>query len=433
MSAGSRVQALARRMDCTEGQLYTAVIGLAVAVPFAVFGVPPTLRQHPASAATAPPAAPSPVVVPTPASALTPAPGLVTVPPPGPTGFGPPASPVDVPSVPSAPEEPPSPEPPSPAPVATAVPNGTLSVFARVGQPGSPAGVAWSPDGSVTVTTDNASAASTVLVYGRDGRLRRRVPVTGQPAGHTAGLVAAAADATGRVVVLDAATNRVLALGPGAAPTVRATIPDVAPCLGVLRSGACQPGLQDRPAQVAGVAVDAKGTVYVADAGQGIVWRLRTADRAPQVWYSAADLDTGDGPSGLAFDRTGRLLLTSGTSYDPAAAGNGGLYQLTLGADGAPATRTLVHGFALGERPGPLVLGASGTAYVVLRGTGEITSYDRSGTETGRITAKLTAGPVPLDGPAGLALAPGRLFVTNRAPGRPQHWAVLAVAVSDRP
>jgi streptogramin lyase len=233
--------------------------------------------------------------------------------------------------------------------------------------------------------------------------------------------------------MLDASTSRVLTMSVGGRRvTVRATIPDVFPCLLTLGVQPCEAGLQNQPVSLSAVVVDNHGTIYVADAGQGIIWRLRPTHKAPEVWYSSSDVDTGDGPAGLAFDRRGRLLFTTGSSIDTANPNNGGLYQLTVTSTGAAGSRTLLHSFASGERPGAVVVGASGTSYVIARGPGAIVSIDKTGKELGRVTSP-GDGPVALDTPAGLALTRGRLLVTNEAPLAPENWAVLAIAVNDRP
>jgi hypothetical protein len=43
---GRAVQAVATRLGVTEGQVYTAVIGGAVAVAAAIGGIPPTLAER---------------------------------------------------------------------------------------------------------------------------------------------------------------------------------------------------------------------------------------------------------------------------------------------------------------------------------------------------------------------------------------------------
>ena len=424
----TRLQSIAQRLDCTEGQLYTLAIGLVVALPLAIFGVPPTLRDQPAALADSGQQTP-PVVVPQP-SAQPP----VVVPPPTQPSFGP-LTPVPGPGVgvptdgfpePSSEPAPGQPEPPS------ALPPGTISLLARVGSPGHPAGLAVHRNGSYTVTTNNGSTASVALTYGPRGELRRRTVIAGQPADHKTGLVAAATTPTGQVVMLDTATNRVLIMpDAGGTPTVRATVQDVSPCLLTLGVQPCEQTLPDQPVSLAAVAVDKRGTIYVADAGQGIIWRLRAADKTPQAWYRATDLDTGDGPAGLAFDRNGRLLFTTGSSLDTANPNNGNLYRLAIAADSTAGSRTLVYAFATTARPGAVVVGASGTSYVVARGPGAIVSISSTGKEIGRVGPP-GKGSVPLDSPASLALTNGRLLVTNEAPLAPQNWAVLAITVNDR-
>ena len=427
--APTRLQRAAERCGFTEGQLYTAVIGLVLATSLAVLGVPPTLRE-PLAAAPGSPVAPSvppppPVVVPSAGPSVNPP--LQPLQPLSPLA-GPPLAappPLDV--------VPPPQAPLSPAP-ADSPQSGVVSVFARVAGPGAPAAVAQLPSGDVVVGTNNTEGASSVLVLDRSGTLLRSVPVTGQPEQRTSGLVAAAADSSGRAFLLDGSTSRVLELAPGGkAVTTRATIPNVPLCLFAAGAPACEAGLQDRTGRVSAVAVDGRGALYVADAGQGIIWRLLADESVAQPWYQSSDFTTGDGQAGLAFDREGRLLFTTGTSNDLANSGKGGLYRLALNDDGSAGARTLVHPFAEGDRPGALTAGASGTAYVVVRGSSAIVSIDPSGAEVGRLAPPGDAG-VPLDNPAGLTMTPGYLLVANQGSAEKQaNSALLTVLVDDQP
>ena len=425
------LQRVAARLGCTEGQVYTMVIGAVLACGLALLGGPATLPTDPLAAS---PSAPAPVTAPD--AGVDPP--EVVVPSASQPVFGPPA-PQSLPPAPAAPVPDPvtTPSGPSPAPAPAPQP-GTVTTFARVGAPGAPSGITVTPTGEVVVTTNNGTergvaGPSVVLVYGPDGRLRRTVPVTGQPTRHADGLVAAAADRSGSAFVLDASTRRLLRLAPGATSlTVRATVPDVPLCLLSPGSPDCEQGLQNRAPSLAGLAADARGILYITDAGQGIVWRLRPQDAAPRVWYAATDLATGDGPSGIHVDSQSRVLFTAGSTLDVANPGGGALYRLAVGPDGAPAERALVRAFGSADRPGALAVGRSGAGYLVLRGPGAVVSLDRDGEETGRITPS-DGGAVRLDTPSGLALTAGRLLVTNQGTTDRRAWAVLSVAVNDAP
>ncbi|MEY2461390.1 MAG: hypothetical protein QOG30_3220, partial [Acidimicrobiaceae bacterium] len=180
----------------------------------------------------------------------------------------------------------------------------------------------------------------------------------------------------------------------------------------------------------AAVAYDSQGNLFVTDPAQDTVWRLRSGAQVPEVWLQSQYFTVGDGPYGLALsNRT--MMLTVGTTVDPAAPTDGGIYRVAINADGRAGAVTLVALFPRGNEPGPLAVGSSGTAYVVLRSTGAIVAIASSGSEAWRITPP-GEGPIPLDAPSALALVAGRLLVTNQGSGADEsRWAVLAIAVND--
>jgi hypothetical protein len=294
-------------------------------------------------------------------------------------------------------------------------------------------------DGQIYVTTDNGAARgdqgpSHVFAYDSGGHRTADVAVTGQPNGHVHGLTGAAVDVDGRsVVALEPDAARVIAvdLSAGTQRAV-ATVPDLPACLVALGSPTCQPGVDDRNPLPIAAAFDRVGNLFITDPLQDTVWRLRPGANVAEVWYQSNFFTLGDGPYGLAV-HDNVVDFTVGTTLDPAARGGGGLYRVAVNADGTAGTPTLVSLFGRGDEPGPLAVGGTGTAYVVLRGSGTLVAIAPTGSEAWRI-APPGSGAIPLDAPSALALIGGRLLVTNAGTGTdPSHWAVLSVAVMDGP
>jgi hypothetical protein len=406
---------VARRLGCTEGQLYTIATGLAVAAWLGLAGraaAPASALAEPAVPQAQPSVAPtSPVVVvPTaPAPTLTPAP---------------------VPAVSGAPVPPPAVLPSAATPEPT--PELTFAqrpVLARVGRPGAPGGLAVTSDGQLFVGTDNGTARgvpgpSKLFRYdGRTGALRTGTAITGQAPHHADGLGALVAGPTA-VYAVDVDTSRVLRIDRVThAQSVATSVPDLKPCLVTPGATPCEPGALDHPPVLSALALDDSGALYIADSGQATIWRLPAGGHAASPWYQSMDFATGDGPAGLVIDGTGALLVTVGTSLDASNPNMGGLYSIARGTHGAAGARSLLASFSSSEKPGPLALDTSGVVYVILRGTSSIVSVD-SGTVTRLTTA---SSPVPLDDPAALAVAGDRLLVANRGTNNnANHWAVLS-------
>ena len=410
------IASLARRVGCTEGQLYTVTTGVVVAAALLWSGISP-LPADSFSAFLAAPAATVNRSSP-PAAAAAPQPVL------------PAAAPVSVASYDQVNAAPltstdgssnfSSPTPSEPA------------TFAVVGSPGAPGGLAVAPDGRVLVTTDNGSVRggrgpSHLFAFASDGRTVGDLTISGQPADHTDGTTGVAVDRDGSTVVLDAATNRVLRVAPDLQSVVTvATIPDLKPCLLGIASKPCEPGVTDNKPALVSAVFDASGSLLVTDAGQATIWRWVPGASAPEAWYQAQDLATGDGPCGLAVEANGNLWFTVGTTLDPNDLRGGALYRLTRAADGAPGDRALVASFAPDDRPGALALSTAGIAYVVVRKSGTIVSIDHGATKP-----MPTDGlPIPLDAPSALAIAGDRLLVANQsASNDASHWAVLSLPI----
>jgi len=411
------IASVARRVGCTEGQVYTIATGVVAAAMLLWSGISPlpsdsfsAFVASPAAitrgAKAAPPTAPTPPVVPAPQlmSSLAPASADLAT-----AGY-----PLDSSSVPSSP------------------PSGGPATFAVVGPPGAPGGIAVGPDGRVFVTTDNGDGrgrpgASHVFAFTDGGGAAGDLTLSGQPANHTEGATGVAVDRDGSIVVLDAATDRVLRSAADLSTvTVLATIPDLKPCLLGVAAKPCEPGVTDHAPALVAAAFGGDGSLFVTDTGQATIWRLRPGAAAPEPWYQSQDLATGDGPSGLAFDSDGSILFTAGTTLDPSNVRGGALYRLTLGSDGAAGARTLVASFAPDDRPGALAVGPSGTAYVVVRKTATIVAIAHGAT----MPVATDGLPMPLDAPSGLALTGDRLLIANGSTSTDaSHWAVLSLPV----
>ena len=213
---------------------------------------------------------------------------------------------------------------------------------------------------------------------------------------------------------------------------VLAEVPDLPACLISLGANPCQQGAEDRrPFPVAAV-YDGGGDLFVTDPAQDTIWRLRRGANLPEVWLQSPYFTLGDGPYGLAM-KDGALEFTVGTTIDPAAPAGAASIASRSTPTARPVHSRLVPLFPRGDGPGPLAVGSSGTAYVVLRGTGAIVAITPAGAESWRIDPP-GDGPVPLDAPSALALAPDQLLVTNQGSGADSaHWAVLAVTVNEGP
>jgi outer membrane protein assembly factor BamB len=430
---GNPVAALGRVLGVTEGRAYTIVIGLVVASLLAVFGIPQTLGH--VTPVTAPARPPGPAVAPPKAAA-----------PPAATVAAAPAAPAASPSLsfsqpatstsdtfsssPSASDEPVD-------QAVSVVPFGTTTLFAAVGAPGAPEGVAVAKDGTVFVGTDNGSkrgqpAASHLLAFGADGKLAHDFAITGQASGHAEGLTGVAVDPAGGVVVADLGTTppRLLRIDPAnGAQSAVADVPDLPACVLVINASACEPLALDNKPRPTSLAFDAAGNLYVGDAAQATIWRLDAGTKVLKPWYQSNDLATADGAAGLLIDGDGNLLFTAGTTLDTGNPAAGSLFKVPVTPTGAAGTRSLVAKFANGEAPSGVALGPGGTIVVALRAANAIAVVAADGTMTRVVNPN--NGPIPFDAPIGLALRDNAVLVTNQsAANDATHWSVLSVSVA---
>lgn len=425
--AGRRSALPRLRLGWSEGDTWTVGIGLALAISLAVSTIPAVLDAREAvpraaaPAAEAPPApmdAGAPVAPPEQAVALPPGElvaqpllGPFVPPAPGPlTGQDPAPAPASAPVI---------------QPTAPPLARGEVRPFAALPAQSAPGAVAAAPDGRVWAGTDapgDDAGPSELLAWDAAGRRTGTEDVPDQPTDRTRGITAMSPLPDGALAVVDASTARLLRYDVGRRSwSTLAEVPDVAPCLGVA-SPPCQPGVLDRPPLLRGVTVDADGAVYLADAGQGTIWRL-PAGQPLESWWSSAGVMGDEGLAGMAIGGDGHLRVVVTRLTDLQGAGAGALLRVDREDDGSAGARTVVSAFRAEEDPVDVALGSSGNAYVALRGADAVVTLDSSGVEQLRVVDDA------LRGPTAVHLEAGRVLVTTTAPTP----AVLEAGVDDKP
>lgn len=398
------MSAIARRLDATEGQLWSLAIGLVVAVVLAFAGIPPVVHhaREPlaASATREAPAqgrhALTPVTQPAIAAPLAAAPVVGSRP-----SSAPAASDAERASDP-APRD----------------PFGTITSFASVA---SPLGGVAVTGGRVYVATDDEKA-SHVYGFDTDGKQPTDIAIAGQPDVHARGISAMAAEAGGTLVATDVATARVLRIDPsGGQVTTVATIVDLPSCVLAPGAPACEPGLEDRPPFLTGVAAAADGTILVADRAQDTVWRVRAGGKV-EVWSQSVQQASGDGPTAITIADDGSVLETVGTDLNPANPTAAALYRVPVASDGSAGAPVLVAKLARGDQPTGIAASPDERIFVALRATSVVLVLGADGSERARFD------DARLDTPAGLALgSAGALFGTTGRGGAP--GTVLRISV----
>lgn len=403
-----RIRRVAERLRMSEGQLYTLVIGLAVAVIPAAFTLP-TLGDFPEVAQAAPPgvvtpfpevSSPIPPVTtttrPSPASASMPAPTGSTTP-----GIGPAPSPTPT-------------TPTTRAPLPSTIPVGEARRFAVLAQPEVPTAVAADRDGSILVAIGGSGVAPTVVRYSASGELewRARLDAGG---GRITGLTV---DSTGMIYAAVDISGAVIRMRPdGAGQRVVGVIPDVPTC-GLITGGLCEPGVVDQSPRLTGIAIHPDQRILVADGGQATVWAM---DRAGAVTSLVSDnrwiaADGASGPAGVAVDGAGNLVITVTSSL--ITLGDGGVYLADLAANDVMQVATIPAADAVAG----VALARTGEILVALSGANVVAVLDATGTEVARFP---TSGS-SLHRPAEMAYQGTEIVVTSQ-PGDGLDAAVVIV------
>ena len=426
---------LADRFGITEGQVYTIAIGLVIGLVTAAIGIPPTLRDHPglrAALREGPPAdapgarfsgdAPSaPAADAAPSAPSYAAPALSS----GSSSSGSVSYGNDAVSAPSSDSSTAS------ASYADGGKLGDVERITTVGSPGAPSGIAVEPDGGFFVATDNGGSLgepgpSKVLHYSASGLLTRSYTISGQPPGHSRGLSAVVLDGEGHLYALDASTARILRIDIASGEQRELlTLPDVPACT-TDQAALCEPSLANGKPMPQAAALTPSGDLLVADAGQGIVWKLDQFGGSA-IWDKSSDYVSPDiGPSGIAVDADGSVLLVVSKSV---MAGFGGvIYRVLPGGEGKAETHTKIFGTDANTTPNGIAVGAGGRIYVALTGSNTLLVLDKAGAVVQKITSPSFSKPF------GLAFRGHSLLLTNQAPAAgdaPSSWSVLRVAAED--
>lgn len=417
----SQMHRLASRLGVRDGEAYTIVVGLVMALVLAVVGLPGVFRGFdPAALGQAAASAPSttaPATVdgvdqPPSSGAVTPSlPAFAPAPSSSPVGN-------DAPSF--------GPSTPSMPPTATGSerPLGDLALLTTVAEPGSLDGVAVGPDGTVYVVSDDAGdEASMLWAFTETGKPVDSWAAPGQPKGRTRGLTGVAVDPDGTVWVVDASTASLLRLDRTAGELVPVVEVDDIPACGILNlASPCESGLLDSAPLLSGIAAAPDGSIVIADRAQGVVWQL--AGRKLTVLAALDDRVAADGPVGLSFLSDDELIVAVGGRLSSFPPGLPAVLQIRL-VDGAAQPPVVVADLAVTETPGDVVAGDSGRIYVSIPSAGIIADI---GVDQGdRIDIVGESFDPAFTTPTGLALRERSLLLTDRS------TRLFDLAINDRP
>ena len=327
-------------------------------------------------------------------------------------------------------------------------PIGYTEVFAEVGEPGMPEGIAVH-DGSVYVSTHvsvrgNAGGPpSKIFEYDRaTGDLLGEIVVQGQDLSVTHGVLALIFDAEGRMYAVDRHPGRVLRFDFSTDPPTQetyATIPDLPACRTVDEGTPCSPTLLDQATFADYITFDQDGTMYVTDLEAATIFRVPPTGalpRAAEIWFQDPRLDSVFGPNGIQIGPDGMLYMAMTGSLQPTSPVGGIIYRLPTDAPG-PEDLEIFHQWlepAVG--PDGIAFGADGHLYVALAGHNQISILDPVGDEILRFPDPITnqLQDVPFDLPASIAFdGSGWILVTNQSffTATPEHWVVFEVWVND--
>jgi sugar lactone lactonase YvrE len=319
-----------------------------------------------------------------------------------------------------------------------------VRLFAHVGNPGQPEGLAVDEHGLAYVGTNqsgkgDARAPSRVFAYAPDGRLLRSYVIEGQDLAADHGIDGLAFDGGGMLYALDRIPARVLRIDPitGRQETY-ATFRDLPPCG---RSGGghdCSATVSDLPPFVDSLVFAPNGDLYATDLQQDVIWRIPRGGGQAQVFFADPRLESPMGPNGMQFLPDGRTLLfavTGALPQGPPDSSSGKLYALPV--EPGPRAGTLRPFWQSRPADGPdgVVVGQSGRVYVALAGANQLVELSPAGTELARVPSpaenlqRQANGQVPFDNPASVSFEGERILVTNQSylTGNSANWAVFDV------
>lgn len=236
---------------------------------------------------------------------------------------------------------------------------------------------------------------SVVLVYDLEhGGPARRWELQGELLAAPHGMSGMAVDARGRLYVLSTQLGVVRFSFNGHDVRQEIYAPGL-PDLKPANTGASPPTSPtafDRPPLSNDLAFDEAGWLYVTDSFQATVWRIPPGGGAPEPWLQDARLDTTLGPNGIRLTPDRRALLLASTTS--------GFGPLTAPSPGYIFRVPLqgapalqpFHTFSDGGAPDGMAFGESGRLYVALAMTNQIAVLDPQGNELVRYNGPAQPG-----------------------------------------
>lgn len=341
---------VAETLGWTVGQAWTVAIGLAVAVPAAIFGLGPALGDSPETAL-----AQSPSLQPaqddnTPPAQNTPADSAAPTQPPdtsdnqtaptfeadpptiGTTDAPADSSGSDSTAQPQGPTAPQAPTAPDPDP-------DTDDTFARIDQPGTVRAVAVADDHTAVAVDTGADQPGRVVLLDPAGEvvwdrtLETDDATYQQPAG--------IAVSQNTVVVTTTTPAAVVNLDLDAGEVAkRADVADLPVCLPVLRTRRCEPAPTDNAPRPQHLTATEQGDIYLADQGQACIHHLAKDHNETTDWLCDVELTppptAQDGGLVGLTATTDRLVLTLAPGVD----GRETIQQVTINDDDEPGERS---------------------------------------------------------------------------------------------
>jgi sugar lactone lactonase YvrE len=193
------------------------------------------------------------------------------------------------------------------------------------------------------------------------------------------------------------------------------------------------------------LAFDKNGYLYLTDSFQATIWRVPPGGGAPQVWFQNAAIDGPFGPNGVRVDKKSEKLYFTVT-FD--GSGIGYVYTLPLIDNPTLSDLHVFHTYNFadtGSGPDGIAFGKSGNLYVALAGTSKISVLNPDGTEQTKYSGPArnpsdpAHDPLPWANPANIAFnrKTKSLLVTNHASltGLPDPsflFAIFDVFVNDK-
>ena len=261
-----------------------------------------------------------------------------------------------------------------------------------------------------------------MLEYSRNGTLLRSWTIAGQDLAAEHGVQVATSDARGRLVLLDKAPARVLLLNRRRGrQRAYATFPSEA-----------TPNY---------AAWGRRGELYVTDYTHATIWRVPPGGGPATAWLTDPRLDGLEfGTTGIVLEADKRHLLVGQQSSAGLGGGNpstGKVYEIAIGAGGAPGEIRTVWESAPLDAPDGFAVDAAGRIYVSLLLSNQIAVIAPGGTELERFPSDgsgANGSAVPFDNPSSAMFLGRRLIVANQAylSADASHQAILDVWIGVR-